>query len=84
VSQLSKTGEEIIFFDDFKSKIKEYGDANEFLVEYKVIKEYGAPHDKTFIMGIMVDGKEIGKGTGKSKKEAEQIAAQKAIEKLEI
>ncbi|WP_263641289.1 putative dsRNA-binding protein [Methanobrevibacter arboriphilus] len=48
------------------------------------MEEYGAPHDKTFVIGILVDNEEIGVGTGKSKKEAEQIAAQKAIEKLEI
>jgi ribonuclease III len=76
--------EGIVFFHDFKSKIKEYGDANELLVEYKLIEEYGTPHDKTFIMGILIDGEEIGRGTGKSKKEAEQIAAEKAIEKLGI
>ena len=75
---------EIVFFNDFKSKIKEYGDANELIVEYKIIRESGLPHDKTFVMGILVDGKEVGRGTGKSKKEAEQYAAQIAIKKLKI
>ena len=76
--------EEIVFFTDFKSKIKEYGDANELLVEYGLIEEKGAPHDKTFIMAIFVDGKELARGIGKNKKEAEQIAAQKAIKKFGI
>ena len=76
--------EEITFFSDFKSTIKEYGDANESLVEYSLIEEQGPPHDKTFIMGILIDGKEVGRGIGRSKKEAEQIAAQKAIKKLGI
>jgi len=75
---------EIIFFNDFKSKIKEYGDANEISIEYKLIEEYGYPHDKTFIMEILVNGRRIGKGKGKSKKDAEQLAAQKAIKKLNI
>jgi ribonuclease-3 len=75
---------ETIFFNDFKSKIKEYGDANEISIEYKLIEEYGYPHDKTFIMEIIVDNNNIGKGIGKSKKEAEQLAAQKAIKKLNI
>ena len=74
----------MIFFQDFKSQIKEYGDAEELFVEYKIIEEHGAPHDKTFVMGLYVDGKEISRGIGKSKKEAEQIAAQKTIEKLGI
>jgi len=76
--------DEIIFFNDFKSEIKEYGDANELLVEYNLIEEQGPPHDKTFIMGIFIDGKEVGRGIGRSKKDAEQIAAQKAIEELGI
>jgi len=80
----SAIDDEIVFFNDFKSEIKEYGDANELLVEYKLIKEEGPPHDKTFIMGIFIDGKEVGRGIGRSKKDAEQIAAQKAIEELEI
>ncbi|MDR2966392.1 MAG: ribonuclease III [Methanobacteriaceae archaeon] len=75
---------ETIFFNDYKSKIKEYGDAKEVSIEYKLIEEFGYPHDKTFIMEIYVDGKKIGKGIGKSKKEAEQLAAQKAINKLNI
>lgn len=76
--------DKMIFFTDYKSKIKEYGDANEVSVEYELIEEYGYPHDKTFIMEILVDGEKIGEGKGKSKKEAEQIAAHKAIKKLEI
>ena len=75
---------DIIFFHDYKSRIKEYGDANEIPVEYKLIEEFGFPHDKTFIIEISVDGEKIGKGIGKSKKEAEQLAAQKAITKLII
>jgi len=75
---------ETIFFNDYKSKIKEYGDANELSIKYKLLEEFGYPHDKTFIMEIIVDGKKIGKGVGKSKKEAEQLAAQKAINKLNI
>lgn len=86
---LSKTvfpaiDEGIVFFNDYKSKIKEYGDANELTVEYDLIAEYGVPHDKTFTMGILIDREEVGRGTGKSKKEAEQIAAEKAIKKLGI
>ncbi|MDR0900163.1 MAG: ribonuclease III [Methanobrevibacter sp.] len=74
----------IVFFNDYKSQMKEYGDANEIPVEYNLIKESGVPHDKTFIMQLMVDNKELGRGKGKSKKEAEQLAAEKAIKKLGI
>lgn len=74
--------EKRIFFFDYKSTIKEYGDAQEISVDYRILAEYGVPHDKTFIIEILIDGENFGVGKGKNKKEAEQIAAKKAIEKL--
>ena len=76
--------EEKVFFVDYKSTMKEYGDAKELEISYKILHEYGVPHDKTFIIAIMVDGKEMGVGKGKNKKEAEQGAAKVAIEKLGV
>ncbi|MGN0176560.1 MAG: ribonuclease III [Methanobrevibacter sp.] len=73
-----------IFFADYKSAMKEYGDAKELEVSYKILKEYGVPHDKTFVTTILIDGEEMGVGEGKNKKEAEQAAAKVAIEKLNI
>lgn len=73
-----------IFFFDYKSTIKEYGDAEEVSIEYKIIDEFGAPHDKTFIVSILINGEVFGFGKGKSKKEAEQLAAKNAIEQLNI
>lgn len=76
--------QDIVFFEDYKSAMKEYGDAEELKIEYKILKEYGVPHDKTFIMACLVDGKEMGVGRGKNKKEAEQSAAKGAMRKLRI
>lgn len=73
-----------IFFADYKSAMKEYADAKELEVEYKILKEYGVPHDKTFIIAILVNGKELGVGQGKNKKEAEQAAAKVALEKFNV
>ena len=73
-----------IFFFDYKSTIKEYGDAECLDVSYELLEEHGAPHDKTFVMRILIDGVDYGHGVGKSKKDAEQIAAHKAIDKLGI
>lgn len=73
-----------IFFADYKSAMKEYGDAKELDICYEVLEEYGVPHDKTFIISILIDGVEMGVGKGKNKKEAEQAAAKVAIEKLNI
>jgi ribonuclease-3 len=47
---------------------------------YTIISEEGPDHDKNFIAGIYFGEKLIAKGEGKSKQEAEQNAAQAAIE----
>lgn len=51
--------------------------------KYKVIKEDGPDHDKTFEIGAFVNGKLKGKGQGTSKQIAEQEAAKQALEKYE-
>jgi ribonuclease-3 len=76
--------EERVFFRDYKSAIKEYGDAEEVEITYHMISELGVPHDKTFLISVMIDGEEMGVGKGKNKKEAEQAAAKMALEKLNI
>ena len=76
--------DEKVFFKDYKSAMKEYGDAEELDISYEVVEEYGVPHEKTFIIAILIDGKEMGLGKGKNKKEAEQAAAKVAIEKLGV
>ena len=48
--------------------------------EYGVLEESGPDHDKEFIVAVYVDEEVIGKGWGKSKKQAEQAAAKNAIE----
>jgi ribonuclease-3 len=47
---------------------------------YKTIKESGPDHDKTFEVAVLVNEKEIITGSRKSKQEAEQNAAKKALE----
>lgn len=51
-------------------------------IEYIVIGESGPAHNKLFKVEVKHCGKVLGEGTGKSKKEAEQHAAQAALEKL--
>jgi len=50
---------------------------------YKVLKEIGPDHAKTFTVGVYQNDKLLGTGTGKSKQEAEQMAAGDALEKWE-
>ncbi len=47
---------------------------------YTTVKEIGPDHDKTFESAVNIDGKQVATGIGKSKQEAEQKAAQKALE----
>ena len=49
---------------------------------YNVVAERGPGHNKTFETEVYVDEKPMARGEGKSKKEAEQKAAKKALEEL--
>lgn len=53
-------------------------------VEYRVVEETGPDHDKTFRVEVTVFGRPAGRGTGKSKKEAEQSAAGEALSRLGV
>ena len=47
-----------------------------------MIAEEGPPHERTFEVVARVDGEEIARGSGRSKKDAEQAAAAAAIDAL--
>ena len=68
---------------DSKSTLQELLARRGALVEYTVVSEVGPPHDRTFEVVAMVEGDEIGRGSGRSKKDAEQAAATLALEGLE-
>ncbi len=51
-------------------------------IEYKLLSEEGPDHDKSFRFSVCVDGKQIGEGQGKSKKEAQTNAAEAALKGL--
>jgi ribonuclease-3 len=67
---------------DFKSELQERLARDGATVSYEVANEEGPPHDRRFEIRATVGGDEIGTGSGRSKKEAEQAAAQRALEKL--
>lgn len=70
--------------DNYKSLLLEFAQANSMQIPtYSVISEEGPGHDKTFGVEVYVDGRPMAKGKGKSKKEAEQKAAKKALDILE-
>ncbi|MDO4482317.1 MAG: ribonuclease III [Bacillota bacterium] len=66
---------------DYKSLVQEkYQASGEVSICYEVAKEEGPDHDKTFYIDLIINGKTLGRGVGKSKKEAEQRAAQLVYE----
>jgi ribonuclease-3 len=65
---------------DPKSQLQEIVQSREgFTPSYKVIVEEGPDHDKTFTVGVYVDGKLLGKGKGPSKQAGQQQAAEVAL-----
>jgi ribonuclease-3 len=68
---------------DFKSALQERLARRGALVSYDVIEEQGPPHDRVFSIAATVGGVEVGRGSGRSKKDAEQEAAHAALEALE-
>jgi ribonuclease-3 len=51
-------------------------------VSYTVLDVEGPPHDRRFSCAATIDGDELGRGAGRSKKDAEQAAAKMALEAL--
>lgn len=70
---------------DFKTKLQEFLQVNgEVNISYELIKYEGPPHHRKFFVSVYVADKEMGKGLGYSKKEAEQNAAKEALIDLEV
>lgn len=69
-------------WQDPKSHLQEVVQSKEgHTPQYKVLKEEGPDHDKTFTVGVYVDGKLKGRGEGPSKQAAQVASAQTALEK---
>jgi ribonuclease III len=75
--------EAMVRADDYKSALQELLARRGELVAYAVADEEGPPHDRTFRVVARVSGEELGRGSGRSKKDAEQAAARAALQALE-
>ncbi len=70
-------------FKDPKSLFQEHVQAiKKSSPVYKVLKEEGPPHARIFTIGVYVESDKVGEGIGKSKQEAEENAAEQALEKV--
>jgi ribonuclease-3 len=69
--------------EDSKSALQELLARRGDTVDYTVTDEAGPPHDRTFEVAATVSGDVVGRGSGRSKKDAEQAAARAALHDLE-
>jgi ribonuclease-3 len=67
---------------DFKSALQELLAQRRAHVSYEVIDESGPAHRRTFEVEAIVDSEQVGVGTGRSKKVAEQAAAEQALGRI--
>lgn len=67
-------------YSDYKTMLQEkMQKGSTGKVTYRTVAELGEDHNKVFMVEVMIDGKVVNKGKGKSKKDAEQQAAQAAL-----
>ncbi|MBI5286996.1 MAG: ribonuclease III [Deltaproteobacteria bacterium] len=70
---------------DYKTTLQEYTQESfKTIPQYVLVGGYGPEHNKVFEVEVLIDGRGFGSGKGRSKKEAEQRAAQEAISKFKI
>jgi ribonuclease III len=67
---------------DYKSVLQERLARRAEVVIYRTVEEQGPAHDRSFVAVAEVDGQELGRGEGKTKKGAEQEAASHALDAL--
>jgi ribonuclease III len=79
-----KNGDHLVD-ENYKSQLLEYAQANKLDIPiYQIISEDGPHHDKIFTAEVIIEGKVLGEGKGKSKKVAEQNAAQVALGRIHL
>jgi ribonuclease-3 len=68
---------------DFKSALQERLARRGAVVGYEVTAEEGPPHERRFEVAAVVAGEQLARGAGRSKKDAEQAAAEAALDSLQ-
>ena len=71
--------------ENFKSQLLEYSQAGGLgAPRYVIVQEEGPDHDRTFTIEVYIGNISYGVGSGKNKKDAEQVAAEKALQQLNV
>ena len=69
---------------DHKTELQEVLARSGKQVSYSVLDVEGPPHERNFVCAALVDGEEVGRGSGRSKKDAEQEAAEQALAAIDV
>ncbi|MGV3134960.1 ribonuclease III [Brevibacillus agri] len=68
---------------DFKSQLQEFVQQDNLGdIQYRIVEEKGPAHNREFVSEVLLNNRSLGIGSGRSKKEAEQQAAARALVKL--
>ena len=68
---------------DFKSQLQELIQRDNCgTLQYKILQEKGPAHNREFVSTVLLNGETLGTGIGRSKKEAEQRAAELALREI--
>ena len=72
-------------YTDYKTRLQEFlqrdGDVE---IAYQLLGSTGPEHNKIFTSEVLLEGKVIGEGQGRTKKDSEQHAAQQALAQLHV
>jgi ribonuclease-3 len=83
IEEARRTGAHAAFTEDYKSALQEWLQSHDRgLPAYRLAAELGPAHRRLFDVEVLVHGEPIARAEGKSKKEAAQAAARKALELL--
>jgi ribonuclease III len=83
IEEARRTGAHAAFTEDYKSALQEWLQSHDRgLPSYRLAAELGPAHRRLFDVEVLVNGEPIARAEGKSKKEAAQAAARKALELL--
>lgn len=78
-AEISDTHRNADYKTELQELVQQKADSH---ISYALVSESGPDHNKSFTFSVTVNGEKIGEGTGRTKKEAEQMAAMEALKEL--